>query len=134
MRTTIELIEELERQAKSFDGIALVMGFPEHTQFVWDSDGHQAEKVAKLNKFIQLGGEPVGFVGVRVREDVGIIYLRPLKQYETDEKTAAYLMKLQAIVGQSLAAKGTSLSALKFTEGWVIDKNSTDPTKLAKSR
>jgi hypothetical protein len=116
MRTTLELIEELEREAKSFDQIALVVGVQEHTQFVWCSDG---DKVDKLNKLIEQGGEPVGLVGVRSARDVGCFYLRPLKEYEADETTLAYLKKLQTVTGRALAAKGALLPNLRYAEGWI---------------
>ena len=119
MRTTFELIEELEREAKSFSQIALVVGFPEHTQFVWCSDGDEPEKLDKLNKLIEAGGEPVGFVGVRIAQDIGSFYLRPLKEYETDETTLAYLKKLQGVTIRALAAKGALLPNLHYAEGWI---------------
>jgi hypothetical protein len=119
MRTTVELIEELEREARSFSQIALVVGFPEGTQFVWCSEGDKAEKIDKLNKLIEEGGEPVGLIGVNIAEDIGSYYLRPLREYKTNETTLTYLRKLQSVVARVLAAQGALLPDLHYAEGWI---------------
>lgn len=120
MRSKIrDLIDELDRQAGKFDETGVVVGFQDHARFVWASDGAKGEKVAGLNKLVELGGEPIGYVGIRITEDSGAIHLRPLKAYEADEKTLAYLMSLQGVIGRVLAAKGLSLSALRHADGWL---------------
>ena len=119
MRTTSELIGELEREAQSFSQIALVVGFQERAQFLWYSDGDKSEKVDKLNHLIQEGGEPIGLVGVNIAGDIGSFYLRPLQEYETDETTLAYLKKLGSIVARALAAKGALLPNLHYAERWI---------------
>lgn len=67
MRTTQDLIDELERTAQGFNSVLLVMVFPQEsyfTRFVDSNNGTSREKLAQLNDLIQAGGNPMGFIAI----------------------------------------------------------------------
>src|SRR5688572_5457768 len=57
MRTTIELIDELQREAEGTVGCFLVVGFENTTLFV---ASNEPDAIEKLNGMIEMGGHPVG--------------------------------------------------------------------------
>jgi hypothetical protein len=99
VRTTIDLIEELNRESQGAVHCVLVVGFQNTTLFVYDSDDNPLQN---LNSMIQQGGEPVGFI--RVIGEPGTLKLesRPLHEYADDSSIAEYLSRLCDGVGNNL--------------------------------
>ena len=67
MRTTKNLIDELDRTAQGFNSVLLAVVFPEEsyfTRFVDSSAGTSMERLAQLNDLIQSGGNPLGFIAI----------------------------------------------------------------------
>jgi len=87
MRSPLELIRELEQEARQLQMAALVIGFQDHTAFVWS---HHADKLETLDTMLTLGGESIGFVGVTD----GTIAVRPLAEYENEEWARGYLQAI----------------------------------------
>ena len=57
MRTTAEVIAELETEAERFTHVALAVGFENTTLFIMSGEDR---KISKLNQMIEQGGEPIG--------------------------------------------------------------------------
>jgi hypothetical protein len=57
VRTTIDLIHELETEAHRFTNAALAVGFEKTTTFVFADD---AKRQGKLDEAVRVGGEPAG--------------------------------------------------------------------------
>ena len=67
MRTTKNLIDELERTAQGFNSVLLAVVFPEEsyfTRFVDSNTGTSTEKLDQLNDLVQSGGNPLGFIAI----------------------------------------------------------------------
>ena len=78
MRTTKDLIMELEENAKGYAVAALVIGFESTTIFVMADDPNRFQL---LNETIALGGEPVGWY----RGNIGCLEMGPLLEYEHED-------------------------------------------------
>jgi hypothetical protein len=99
-RTTADLIEELESEAQNFTMIALAVGFEKETKFVFGTD---AGKLEKLNRLIERGGKPIGYLGQLVLEPGRtMIKTRPLEEYAAVEWVRRYLEALVASFGREL--------------------------------
>ena len=67
VRTTKNLIDELDRTAQGFNSVLLAVVFPEEsyfTRFVDSNAGTSMERLAQLNDLIQSGGNPLGFIAI----------------------------------------------------------------------
>jgi hypothetical protein len=74
MRTTADLIGELDQEAGNFTGAALVVVEPDATIFVFAND---PARLGKLHDALTAGGgEPVGILAFDVRDD-GLLTVRP---------------------------------------------------------
>lgn len=87
MRTTEDLIMELEENAKGYAVAALVIGFESTTVFVMADDPN---RLRLLNEAVALGGEPVGWY----RRNVGHLEMGPLLEYEHEDWVHEYLKAL----------------------------------------
>ena len=103
-RTTADLVAELHETAAGNDRAALVVGFPDRTEFVWASDPDPLEA---LNAHVQNGGDPLGMVTGH-NHDVGAttVRARPMAEYEGEEWVEKYLIELLAAVRRSAVASG----------------------------
>jgi hypothetical protein len=61
MKTSIELISNLDRHAKKWGGALLIVGFPTTTRVVPDSF---PDRLRLLEDLLQQGGIPVGILGM----------------------------------------------------------------------
>jgi hypothetical protein len=95
MRTTTDLIRELEQVAARFNHTALVVGFENHTEFVF---GHQDDKLSKLNECVGRGGEPIGMIAIAIDpvEHLATVFSRPLQVHAKDAWVEPYLQALIA--------------------------------------
>ena len=60
MKTATKLIAELDREASKFATVGIAVGFLDQTEFVFAG---QADRLERLKRYVQLGGEPMGLVG-----------------------------------------------------------------------
>ncbi len=111
MRTTLDLIEEMQTEAKTAERAALIVGLEKGTKYVWSSDDNPLET---LNQFVEAGGEPVGIVRVtQGTQECDSIDFRPLEEYANQEWVKRYLSSLAGtvqmlIVGETLKHKPKS--------------------------
>ena len=86
MRNTADLIAELEQETASgrFAMIALVVVFDDKQQLILGNHGTNQQRLALLNDFVDEGGQPLGFVSVKIDGKFADIASRPLGEYEGD--------------------------------------------------
>ena len=94
MRTTKDLIDELEAEAPKFTRVALVVGFERTTEFVWWAPPDDGDPLQKLNALIEEGGECVGLIGFTLGGRHGQVYARALADYGGGEWVGKYLASL----------------------------------------
>ncbi len=109
-RTTKDLIEELNRESKKFNSLALVVGFEKGSDFVYASDENSLEK---LNGLIEAGGEPIGIIGFTLDSNIGTIYARALQEYQDKEWVHGYLGEMVEAIGQGIIASGKAKSVVE---------------------
>jgi hypothetical protein len=110
MRTTVDLIQELNEEANKFFTCALVVGFESTTTFVFS---HQENQLERLNDAITHGGEPVGLIGCVKGEGKLTLCSKALLEYAGEEWVGNYLTKL-------LQTVATLLGHTEFeTGGWI---------------
>lgn len=103
MRNSQELIAELESQAEHSTAVAIAVGFPYHTEFVFSgSEGN----FARLDELIRDGGEPVGFLSILHSEDFLHVKARPLAEYANEIWVQAYLQSVANSLRNLLSGKG----------------------------
>lgn len=95
MRTTKELIEELHSVADCLI-VALVIGFENTTDFVFQSKGTKAEQVEKLNSAIKAGGEPIGLLAVKQGPESGGVVVRLFQEHKGNQGLMEYMHTLAA--------------------------------------
>ena len=108
-RTTRDLVNELRGAAGEVLIAALVVGFDNHTEFVWSTD---AEPLEKLDTLVSAGGEPVGII---THDEQGT-HARPLIEYQGEEWVEEYLISLLAQVRDTFRNAGIRTGELR-TEG-----------------
>jgi hypothetical protein len=101
MRSTPELIAELEQEAKNHWYVAMVVGFENSTIFVQAED---KDRLAMLNSAIQAGGIPVGLIATDKSGTGLAISVRCYPEYQNSEEFDAenYLTSLAEQVAGSL--------------------------------
>jgi hypothetical protein len=62
IRTTAELVAELEAEGPKFDAVFLAIGFDESATLIF---ANEPNKLAKLNRAVELGGEPAGLIAIQ---------------------------------------------------------------------
>jgi hypothetical protein len=106
-RTTLDLIHELDAEAKRFTTVLLAVGFEKTSTFIRSNDDnrHQA-----LNDAISEGGTPVALIGLitvcnadRMVSKV-TLYARLLQEYVEEDWAREYLERVVAAQGRALAA------------------------------
>ena len=115
MRSTADLIRELDDEAKHFRLLALAVGFEKSTECIWSTD---EKKLEKLNELVKKGGEPVGLVGVIIESGIAMIHTRPLEECKAEAWVQDYLSSIVRDVGELAIARGFAKSFSK-TSGWV---------------
>jgi hypothetical protein len=117
-RSTADLIRELDAEAPYFRLVCLVVGFENHTDFVFGTD---AQKLKKLNSLVQSGGEPVGLVGCDWGDGQFTVHTRPLAEFENEAWVEEFLGRCIEWVHKAMVALGavTSGTRLERKMGWV---------------
>jgi hypothetical protein len=107
MRTTPDLIRELADESERLTLVALVVGFEDHTEFVFYRPNADQPLLTELNQHIQQGGEPIGFIGVlQTSEGEGRVYHCALAEYADEPWVEPYLVKLLDRVREQFVAHG----------------------------
>jgi hypothetical protein len=108
MRTSAEVIRELEAEAPFHTHVALVVGFEHTTLFIFsDMD----DKITALNEMIHQGGEPVGFLAYDYETDRQLtVAWRPLEELEGEAWAEQYLERLADASAEGLRALGQQAS------------------------
>jgi hypothetical protein len=101
MRTLVDLVAELQETARGARGAALIIGFEQHTEFVWSHDPYP---LATLNSHVGNDGEPLGIL--RVYGEEGRVQMRPLQEFAEQEWVEKYLLTLRGDVIRSLRQNG----------------------------
>jgi hypothetical protein len=91
MRTTADLIQELDEEAAKFFACAIAVGFESTTTFVFS---HEENRIERLNDAVAHGGEPVGLIGVVKGEGKVTLCRKPLQEYAGEGWVGDYLDKL----------------------------------------
>jgi hypothetical protein len=100
MRSTLDLINELENEAENFIIVAIAVGFERETKFVFHKPGEQQQIMEQLNEAIQKGGEPIGLVGIRQDQATKsrTFYTRPLAEFQGEAWVEKYLDSLMGAI------------------------------------
>ena len=89
LRTTADLICELDAEASLCTKVALAVGFEHTTLFVFSGID---DNLKKLNEMIRNGGEPIGFIAYRCDGNGQLtIACRPLEEYADEPWAQQYL-------------------------------------------
>lgn len=115
MRSTRDLIRELETESEKFTRTALVVGFENRTEFVW---ANEENKLSNLNSFVKDGGEPVGLAGITINDGSAVFYSRPLEEFKAESWVNDYLEALFGIIKASFLATGKA-SSMDLGSGWI---------------
>jgi hypothetical protein len=99
MRSTEELIQELDREAGNFTHCGLVIGFESSTIYIW---GHDPNRQRALDEAVDAGGEPIGVLGCDMRDGLLSVQVRALEEHAHEDSVAEYLHKLADDFHQSL--------------------------------
>ncbi len=91
MRTTVDLVSELEAEREKFFAVALAVDFENSTTFVF---GDEDDKLHKLNTAIEQGGEPIGLLGIVQIPGSCTIYSRLLQEHSDDQALSLYMDRL----------------------------------------
>ncbi len=91
MRKTSDLVNEMLTEAKTTFLVAIAVGFPTETKFVFSS---AQSPIKNLNTLVQRGGSPIGLL--RFEKEKAEIQgsFRPFIEYETEEWAGKYLSGL----------------------------------------
>jgi hypothetical protein len=104
MRTTLEIIDELQRDADGAFGCFLVVGFENTTLFV---AANEPDALSKLNGMVETGGDPIGLIRVvKAGPHELRIEVRAFDEYKDDFEIEGYLERLAEQLTQKAAAFG----------------------------
>lgn len=108
MRSTLDVIKELDAEAKKFADLLLVVAFENTTQFIKAGD---SDRLAKLNDAIGQGGEPIGMIGAVDNGTEVFIYKRVLAEHLNDEWIESFLCRVRREVA--------CVHGANEREGWI---------------
>jgi len=91
MRMNVDLIAELERKIPNFKMVALATGFEDHTEYIWGSD---QKKIEKLTDLMIKGGEPIGLLGIHMKDKTLTAQCRVLEEYKDEPWANQFLESL----------------------------------------
>jgi hypothetical protein len=91
MRKTSDLIDEMLAEAKNAWLVAIAVGFPTETKFIFSSRRHPLEE---LNQLVKNGGSPIGLLRFDKENTTVQGSYRPFQEYENEEWAQKYLAGL----------------------------------------
>jgi hypothetical protein len=117
MRTTIDLIHELEAEAQRFTGVALA-GFDKTTTFIFADD---PKRLGKLNEAVEAGGQPVGMLAFNL-EDGGHrlqLFSRPIAECTEMPMVQNYLNSLTQTLREIIKHKYPGVDGYQVMGEWL---------------
>lgn len=103
MRSSRDLIVELNSEAEHFTAVAIAVGFPYHTEFVFSgAEG----STARLEELLSEGGEPVGLLAILHSGGSLQVRSHPFAEYENEPWVQAYLQSIANSLRSLLSGKG----------------------------
>lgn len=108
MRSTADLIQELDKEAKKFWFCSIAVGFEASTIFVSSS---QEDRLQLLSEAVEHGGEPIGMIAVIKAAEKSFtdacfekltLCQKVFAEYAEEEWASKYLGKLVEVFAQSL--------------------------------
>jgi hypothetical protein len=104
MRSTPELIAELEEEARDHWVVVMAIGFETSTVFLRPTDEN---RLAMLNSAIQAGGIPIGLIAADKTESGLAMCVRPYPEHEDEDFDAeGYLHTLTVNAKEVLESRG----------------------------
>lgn len=97
MRKTSDLVNEMQKEAKTAFLVAIAVGFEKETQFVFSS---QKQPLAALNLLVQKGGSPIGLLRFDKENSQIQGSYRPFEEYANEEWIKKYLAGLLDNTGE----------------------------------
>jgi hypothetical protein len=91
MRKTLDLVDEMRKEAKTAWLVAIVVGFETETKFVFSSRSHPLEE---LDMLVKNKGSPVGLLRFDKENSAVQGSFRPFQEYENEEWARNYLAGL----------------------------------------
>jgi hypothetical protein len=103
MRTTNELIAELEEESSQHWYVAIAVAFEHSTVIVSSTDG---DRLKKLNDAVNAGGHPIGLIAAEQSDGrLSIMTTIYPENADMEEQCHAILDQLKVSAGQLLATK-----------------------------
>lgn len=100
MRKTADLVQEMKNEAKNAWLVAIAVGFPAETKFVFSSSSHPLED---LNSLVKNGGSPIGLLRFDKENSSVQGSYRPFEEYENESWIKEYLTGLLENTGEIIA-------------------------------
>lgn len=107
MRSTVELIAELDQETSEHSVVALVVGFENSSIMIFTK---QADRLQVLNDAIEQGGHPLGLVASDLKDGVVTFLHRVYPEHsgEDAELAESVLSRLGAFVASQLQGRGAA--------------------------
>jgi hypothetical protein len=102
-RTTLDLIRDLQAEAPKFTGIQLVVAFESTCTFI---SADEQGALGSLNRAVQDGGEPIGFIGWIIERQSTEIFTKLLEEYRNDASAEAFLTRIASDKAKAVERPG----------------------------
>ncbi len=112
MRTTEDLIKELNDRAEGAWVAGIVVGFEWKTETVW---ANTDDPLRDLNAFVQSGGEPMAICRVDKTEDTFMYSVRALEEFADQSWGDVYLDELCSCFAKEFAEEARA-------NGWALKR------------
>jgi hypothetical protein len=114
MRTTKDLIDELDYEKSHFWVVALAVGFERTTTFIF---AHEQNRWQKLNQAVSDGGEPIGLIAFNKEQDgSATCHSRVLVEHAHEQGAKDYLDRL---IDSFAITLGVDRSKVQKQKGWL---------------
>jgi hypothetical protein len=100
MRKTSDLVQEMVDEAKKAWLVAIAVGFPQETKFVFSSGSHPLDD---LNRLVKSGGSPIGLLRFDKENSSVQGSYRPFEEYANESWAQEYLAGLLENTGEIVA-------------------------------
>jgi hypothetical protein len=98
-RTTLDLIRDLQAQAPKFTGLQLVVAFESSCTFI---SADEQGALGALNRAVQDGGEPIGFIGWIIKRQSTEIFTKLLEEYRNDTSAEEFVTRIASEKGKAV--------------------------------
>lgn len=114
LRTATDLIEELDLESSKFTEVVLVVCSIGGTELISASD-HR--RLAKLNTFIAVGGEAIGFLGYAL-ENKSVRFYARLTQEFANQDWASDLLECLSARFATAVSEHLGMTDFDMVSGW----------------